>query len=629
MDVVCPDTQRAPIGPASAEAPKASTLRQVAEAIVAKLASTKSSDEPKPIDENPPDASRQVLHELLVHQVELEMQNEELRRTQADLEISRGRYFDLYDQAPVGYVTFSEKGQVLEANLAAANLFGTTRGSLIGLPFINSIHQDDVEKFYLMIRHNRTKASEPLEHELRMVKRDGTPFWAHLRASGAQDGADGSLAHLVITDITGRKAAEARVARLSMLYAALSECGDDILHCRSADELLPKICRNIVERGGMKVALVAMLKGAGEQVGIAAAYGAGIECLSGIQISLDAGHPMSCGPLGTSIREGRPAWCHDIHSDPLAARWHGRAELMGLKSSAAIPLYLRGKAAGALSIYTDSSSAFEEDFRNLLVRIADNTSFALDHYAEEDERRKAEDELRQKTAEMERFTYTVSHDLKSPLVTINTFIGYLEKDLRAQNMDSVDKDLAYVHGAAEKMGSLLNELLQLARLGSTKIPPTEATLQEIAHEALNLVAGQIAARGVRVEVTEDPIWLFGDRRRLVEVFQNLLDNAVKFLGDQAHPWIEIGAEEAGDELVFFVRDNGQGIDPRHQAKLFGLFEKLDPQTPGAGMGLAMAQRIVEMHGGKIWAQSDGLGQGTTFRFTLAQASLRQATAIAA
>ena len=231
------------------------------------------------------------------------------------------------------------------------------------------------------------------------------------------------------------------------------------------------------------------------------------------------------------------------------------------------------------------------------------------------ERMRVQEELRKKNVDLAAFTNTVSHDLKSPLVTIKTFLGFLEKDLGDPVARA--KDLGYIHGAADKMESLLNELLALARVGHMGNSPVEVLLQDVVREAQRLVAGQIAERGVRVEITSEPVHLHGDRPRLVEVFQNLLDNAVKFMGDQPDPRIEIGAEQEGGEIVLFVRDNGKGIDPRHRSKLFGLFEKLDPHTPGSGMGLAMVRRIVEAHGGKISALSDGPGKGTTFRFTLA------------
>ena len=214
--------------------------------------------------------------------------------------------------------------------------------------------------------------------------------------------------------------------------------------------------------------------------------------------------------------------------------------------------------------------------------------------------------------------YTVSHDLRSPVVTIRTFLGYLEQDIQNQEAARVAKDLDYMRTAADTMSRLLEELLELSRIGHKVNPSVEAPLQAIVNEALALVAGRIAQRGVQVQVTEEPIRLYGDRPRLVQVFQNLVENAVKFMGDQPAPRVEIGMEQARDQLVLFVRDNGIGIDPRYQPKVFGLFEKLDPGTEGTGIGLALVRRIVEVHGGRIWVESAGVGQGATFRFTLAK-----------
>ena len=241
------------------------------------------------------------------------------------------------------------------------------------------------------------------------------------------------------------------------------------------------------------------------------------------------------------------------------------------------------------------------------------------------ERKRAEDGLQQSSRELQarndelaRFTYTVSHDLKSPLVTIKAFLGYLEQDASKPDAAGMKQDLEYIYGAADKMGRLLDELLDLARIGSKMNPPEEVPLPVVVKDALDLVAGGIIQRGVEVVVTKEPMMLCGDRTRLVEVFQNLVDNAIKFMGDQPAPRVEIGVEKTGEGNVFFVRDNGMGIEPRYQAKVFNLFEKYDPKMKGTGIGLALVKRIVEVHGGKVWVESAGIGKGATFRFTLAK-----------
>ena len=110
--------------------------------------------------------------------------------------------------------------------------------------------------------------------------------------------------------------------------------------------------------------------------------------------------------------------------------------------------------------------------------------------------------------------------------------------------------------------------------------------------------------------------VLGDRVRLTEVFQNLIANAVKYMGDQTNPRIEIGSRSDEAEVVCFVRDNGMGIDPRYHEKVFGLFERLDASNEGTGIGLALVKRIIEVHGGRVWVESEGRGQGSTFLFTL-------------
>jgi signal transduction histidine kinase len=231
----------------------------------------------------------------------------------------------------------------------------------------------------------------------------------------------------------------------------------------------------------------------------------------------------------------------------------------------------------------------------------------------EAERERLIKELEAKNAELERFTYTVSHDLKSPLITIRGFLGFLEQDALSSNTDRLKSDIARIGEAVEKMHCLLDELLELSRIGRLKNPSRSVPFAGIAHEALALVRGQIEARGVQVQVAAGLPAVYVDQPRVVEALQNLLDNAVKFMGDQSEPRITIGLRTGAQ--AFFVQDNGVGIDPQFHDKIFGLFEQLDPRRGGSGVGLALVKRIIEAHGGRIWVEST-LGQGAAFYFTL-------------
>jgi len=231
------------------------------------------------------------------------------------------------------------------------------------------------------------------------------------------------------------------------------------------------------------------------------------------------------------------------------------------------------------------------------------------------ELKRINEQLEQKVAELERFAYTVSHELKNPLITIKGYLGSVEKDLQDKKFERAQNDLLRISNASDKLHDTISDLLELSRIGRIVYPPEAVDLVKLTQDVLETVQGRIQARNITVSIFPDLPMVYGDRIRLREVYENLIDNAAKYMGDQSEPLIEVGVRK-DPEITLFVKDNGAGIDSNYHSRIFGLFEKLDSKSEGTGIGLALVKRIVETHDGKIWVESEGLGKGSTFCFTI-------------
>jgi len=230
----------------------------------------------------------------------------------------------------------------------------------------------------------------------------------------------------------------------------------------------------------------------------------------------------------------------------------------------------------------------------------------------EGERERLFSDLAAKNLELERFTYVVSHDLRSPLLTIRGFLGFLENDILKKKKTIIKKDIAQIHTAVDRMQLLLDELFRLSKLGKIGGSFQEVDLNEIAQKAVDIVSGQIVNKNVEIVMSDELPVIYGDPSRLVEVFQNLIENAVKYMGSTINPKIEIGIKMINGFNTVFIADNGMGIDAKFHEKIFDIFTRLNYAGEGSGMGLAIVKRVIELHKGNIWVESKGENKGTIF-----------------
>jgi signal transduction histidine kinase len=226
--------------------------------------------------------------------------------------------------------------------------------------------------------------------------------------------------------------------------------------------------------------------------------------------------------------------------------------------------------------------------------------------------------------ELEAFSYSVSHDLRSPLRAIDGFVGMLLED-HAKSLDAEGRRLLdVVVKNARKMGALIDDLLEFSRLGRTAMRASPVDMKALVDEALQELLASSPGRRIETKVAALPA-AFGDRTLLRQAWVNLLGNAVKYTRQRSVATIDVGGSAGDPENTYWVKDNGAGFDPRYADKLFGVFQRLHSESEfeGTGVGLALVQRVVNRHGGRVWAEG-APGAGATFTFTLPgkQAPLR-------
>jgi PAS domain S-box-containing protein len=286
--------------------------------------------------------------------------------------------------------------------------------------------------------------------------------------------------------------------------------------------------------------------------------------------------------------------------------WHASSERHRYVTLRAVPLMDQDGTAqewiGSIQDIEDQRIA-EQNLRTLNAeleqRVTDRTS-----------------QLEAANKDLEGFSYSVSHDLRAPIRAISGFCTLLERDHDAQLDTEAQRKITVIKGEAERMGSLIDDLLAFSRLGRKALQPADIDMADLAGKVYQRLVGNRDDQQISFRLGSLP-HAIGDRSLFEQVWINLLSNAIKFSSKKSDPTIEVGAISDEREHVYFVRDNGAGFDPRYQANLFGVFQRLhhSDEFPGTGVGLALVHRIVTRHGGRIWADGK-LGEGATFHFTM-------------
>lgn len=482
----------------------------------------------------------------------------------------------------------------------------------------NILHSEDYERV-MAANQQGTVTGEPFNLEYRIITQDQRIIWVKDEANLVRDDQAVPKYWLgVWTDITALKQAEEEQADLASVMTkrniqlqTAAEVSRAVSSILDLDKLLPAVVDLISSHFDYYYVGIFLVDESKEWAMLRAATGE-----IGEQM-LRMGHRLKIedsSMIGWCIQNRQARIALDVDEDAVRFK---NPYLPLTRSEIALPLVTHREIIGAMTIQSARPSAFSHADITALQSMADQTANAIENARLFTERAGLISELETRNVELEQFTYTVSHDLRSPLVTIRGFLGYLRQDTEFEDMDRFDKDLHRIANAVDKMQTLLNDLLELSRIGRVINPAESVPFGDIVAEAVELLNGLLESRRVKVIMPDRFPEIFGDHARLVEVLQNLISNAVKFMGDQPRPTIEIGTdgEDSHQMPIFYVRDNGIGIDPQFHERIFGLFNRLNPAIDGTGIGLTLVRRIIETHGGRIWVKSN-LGEGATFYFTL-------------
>lgn len=557
---------------------------------------------------------------FLLQQAAVRVTSQAITRAQ----ISESKYQSFIENIPaVTYINdLSADAQTTYISPQIEKFLGYTQKEFLDDPLLwtKIIHPDDYER---VMAENR-KTSQTLEDfkiEYRLITKSGNIVWVKDEANVVY-GENGQPEYWlgVWSDIAAIKEAEnlqlsafdSLTRRTNQLQTA-SEVSHAATSILSLDELLPEVVELIRSHFDYYYVGLFLVDKDFTMLNLRAATGD-----VGKQL-LESKHALPIGNtsmVGWSAENNKARIALDVGKEDIRFK---NLLLPLTRSEIALPLRSRGRVIGAMTFQSEKESAFTDSDITALQTMCDQIANAIATASLFDDRASLIKELESKNAELEQFAYTVSHDLKSPLVTMRGYLGYLKNSAVQGDFVRFDHDLERVINATNTMQDLLSDLLNLSRVGRIEEAVENVSVKNEVEKILELVHNVYVDKKIEIIVQENLPTVRVNPVRLREVMQNLIVNAMKFSALQNAPQVVIGTDgfdSATKFPILFVKDNGIGIDPQYHKKIFGLFNRLNNEVEGTGVGLTLVKRIIEIYGGRIWVASDGQGNGSTFYFTL-------------
>ncbi|MBC7925619.1 MAG: PAS domain S-box protein, partial [Bryobacteraceae bacterium] len=527
-------------------------------------------------------------------------------RLQAEtaLKESEQRFRNLADNAPVMVWVTDSDGSCTYLSRSWYQFTGQTEHTGLGFGWLDAVHPEDRPEAGRAF-HEANSSRQPFRVEYRLRRQDGEYCWA-IDAAMPRRGPEGSFLGYIgsVIEITERKQAEVALAERARLNALGADVGAALTQVAELSESLQSCAEAMVRHLDAAFARVWTLASSEPVLELQAS--------AGMYTHVNGPHarvPVGSFKIGLIAQERRPHLTNDVLNDPRIGdlSW---ARQEGMVAFAGYPLIVEDRLVGVLGLF--ARHPLEEGTLTALASVADTIAIGIERKKAEVALTRQAEELKRSNTDLEQFAFAAAHDLQEPLRMVTSYTQLLARQLGGRLDDDTRQFMDQVVGGSRRMSLLLQDLLSFTEASRDQDRrPAAVRMNDVLNKVLGNLQGAIEDSGASISAEPLPT-VFGHETHFVQLFQNLIGNAIKYRG-AAVPEVRITASKVATDWILYVKDNGIGIAPEHQLRIFGVFKRLHgKEIPGTGIGLAICQRVVERNGGRIWVESEGKDQGSTF-----------------